>query len=46
MRKLIVHMQVTLDGRISKPDGGFWEPFPWGDEETEDVNQLFAAADT
>lgn len=46
MRKLVVHMQVTLDGRISKPDGGFWEPFPWGDEETAYVNQMFAAADT
>lgn len=46
MRKIIVHMQTTLDGRISKPDGFFWEPFPWGDEETAYVNQKFAAADT
>lgn len=46
MRKVIVHMQTTLDGRISKPDGFFWEPFPWGDEETSYVNQMFAAADT
>jgi hypothetical protein len=30
MRKLVVHMQTTLDGRISRPDGLFWEPFPWG----------------
>jgi dihydrofolate reductase len=46
MRKLIVHMQTTLDGRVSRPDGFFWEPFPWGDEETSYVNQSFAAADT
>lgn len=46
MRKITVHMQTTLDGRISKPDGMFWEPFPWGDEETAYVNGMFAAADT
>ena len=46
MRKITVHMQTTLDGRISKPDGFFWEPFPWGDEETAHVNRMFAAADT
>lgn len=46
MRKLTVHMQTTLDGRISNADGYFWEPFPWGDEETAYVNQMFNAADT
>jgi len=46
MRKIIVHMQTTLDGRISKADGYFWEPFPWGDEEMAYVNQMFAEADT
>lgn len=46
LRKLTVHMQTTLDDRISKPDGSFWDPFPWGDEETSYVNQMFAAADT
>jgi dihydrofolate reductase len=46
MRKLTVHMQTTLDGRISKPDGLFWEPFSWGDEETAYVNEMFASADT
>ncbi len=46
MRKVTVHMQTTLDGRISKPDGFFWEPFPWGDAETAHVNQSFAAVDT
>lgn len=44
MRKLTVHMQVTLDGRISRPDGMFWEPFPWGDVETEYLNPVFADA--
>lgn len=46
MRKIIVHMQTTLDGRISKADGFFWEPFPWGDEETAYVNRMFARAAT
>lgn len=46
MRKVIIHMQTTLDGRISKPDGFFWQPFPWGDEETAYVNRMFIAADT
>jgi dihydrofolate reductase len=46
MRKLTVHMQTTLDGRISKADGFFWQPFPWGDEEMAYVNESFAAADT
>jgi dihydrofolate reductase len=46
MRKITVHMQTTLDGRISRADGLFWEPFPYGEEETAYVNQMFAAADT
>ena len=46
MRKLVVHMQTTLDGRTSRPDGFFWEPFPWGDEEMAYVNESFARADT
>lgn len=46
MRKLTVLMQVTLDGRISHPDGSFWEPFAWGEEETAHVNEAFARADT
>lgn len=44
MRKLTIHMQVTLDGRISRPDGMFWEPFPWGDTETAWLNPVFAEA--
>ncbi|MEO6511790.1 MAG: dihydrofolate reductase family protein [Nocardioides sp.] len=46
MRKLIVLMQTTLDGRISTADGSFWEPFAWGEEETTYVNETFARADT
>ncbi len=46
MRKLIVQMHTTLDGRIANADGGFWEPFTWGDEEMRHVNDLFRGADT
>ena len=46
MRKLIVLMQTTLDGRISQADGGFWQPFAWGEEETAYVNDTYARADT
>ncbi|MEO7068971.1 MAG: dihydrofolate reductase family protein [Nostocoides sp.] len=46
MRKLIVLMQVTLDGRISHADGRFWQPFAWGEEETAYVNETYARADT
>ena len=27
MRKIVVHVQMTLDGRISNAAGLFWEPF-------------------
>jgi dihydrofolate reductase len=46
MRKLIVLMQTTLDGRISQADGRFWQPFAWGEEETAYVNETYARADT
>lgn len=46
MRKVIVLMQTTLDGRISTADGLFWQPFAWGEEETAYVNQTYAQADT
>lgn len=46
MRKIVVHMQTTLDGRISNADGLFWEPFPFGDPEMTLVNQAFTSADT
>jgi hypothetical protein len=29
VRKLVVHMQSTLDNRIANAHGAFWEPFPW-----------------
>ena len=46
MRKVTVVMQTTLDGRISRSDGSFWEPFAWGEEETAHLNETFARADT
>ena len=46
MRKVIVVMQTTLDGRISTADGQFWEPFAWGEEETAYVNEVYERADT
>ena len=46
MRKTVVHTQVTLDNRISRADGLFWEPFSYGQDETARVNQFFADADT
>jgi dihydrofolate reductase len=46
MRRVIVLMQITLDGRISNADGLFWQPFAWGEEETAYVNEVYARADT
>jgi dihydrofolate reductase len=46
MRKLVAHLQTTLNNRIATAAGTFWEPFPWGQEEIRYVNQAFAAADT
>jgi dihydrofolate reductase len=46
MRKTVVHTQVTLDNRISRSDGLFWEPFSYGQDETARVNEFFDAADT
>jgi dihydrofolate reductase len=39
-------MQTTLNGRIANTDGGFWEPFAWGEQETVWSNELFRRADT
>ena len=46
MRKIVVHLQSTLDNRIANAQGAFWEPFPWGEPEVAYVNQFFRAADT
>ncbi|MFI9556597.1 dihydrofolate reductase family protein [Nonomuraea endophytica] len=46
MRKIVFHMQTTLDNRIANAAGGFWEPFPWGEEETAYITGQFARADT
>jgi len=46
MRKIVVHMQTTLDNRIANGAGMFWEPFPWGKQEQAYINDEFRAADT
>jgi dihydrofolate reductase len=46
MRKIIGHLQTTLDGRIARGDGTLWEPFPWGEPEVAYVNETFRRADT
>jgi dihydrofolate reductase len=46
MRKVVVHMQTTLNGRISNEEGGFWTPFPFGDPEWVLVNEAFRKADS
>src|SRR5918993_4091085 len=46
MRTLVVHMQTSLDGRIARADGTFWEPFAWGDVEQGFINDAFRRADT
>ena len=40
------HMQTTLNNCIANAEGQFWEPFPWGEEETAYLNQQFREADT
>ncbi|WP_433333659.1 dihydrofolate reductase family protein [Spirillospora sp. CA-294931] len=46
MRKLVFHIQTTLDNRIANGSGAFWEPFPWGEEETSYIAEQFSQADT
>lgn len=46
MRRLVYHLQATLDLRISTAAGEFWEPFPWGEVETAYLTELFGRADT
>jgi dihydrofolate reductase len=46
VRKVVVHMQTTLNNRIGKADGTFWEPFPWGEQEQAFLNDSFRQADT
>jgi dihydrofolate reductase len=46
MRKLVFHVQTTLDNRISHANGELWEPFPWGPPETEYLTSLFRGSDT
>jgi len=46
VRKIVVHMQSTLDNRIANAQGAFWEPLPWGEPEVAYLNQFFRTADT
>ena len=46
MRNIIVMMQTTLNNKIAIDQGVFWEPFPWGDQEMEVVNEHFRQCDT
>lgn len=46
MRRLVFHIQATLDLRISTATGELWEPFPWGEVETAYLSDLFKSADT
>ena len=46
MRKVVVHLQTTLDGRTSNAAGLFWEPLVFGEPETRFVNDAFRSADT
>jgi dihydrofolate reductase len=46
MRTLVAHMQTSLDGRIARADGTFWEPFAWGEAEQAFINGAFHQADT
>lgn len=45
MRKLVFHLQTSLNTCTAKADGAFWEPFPWGEEETARLNEDFRRAD-
>ena len=46
MRKIVVHMQSTVNNCIANEEGALWEPFPWGDPEQAYINDVFRAADT
>jgi dihydrofolate reductase len=45
MRKLTLHMTITVDGFIAKPDGTLWEAFPWPAEMQEFNNDFFGQLD-
>jgi dihydrofolate reductase len=46
VRKLIVHMTITVDGFIAGPDGTLWEAFPWPQEMQQFTNDVFSRVDT
>ena len=39
-------MHCTLNNRIANADGGFWEPFAWGEDAMAYLNRFFRTADT
>jgi dihydrofolate reductase len=39
-------MQTTFNNRIANVDGGFWQPFAWGEEEMAYLNQFVHTCDT
>jgi dihydrofolate reductase len=46
MRRVVVVMQTTLNSRIARSTGVFWEPFTWGQPEQAWLNDVFRRADT
>lgn len=46
MSSITVMMQTTLDNRIARSFGVFWEPFAYGDAEQEYMNHWWAMNDT
>lgn len=46
MRKIVFHLQTTLNNRIADANGRLWEPFPWGVEETAYLSEQIRQADT
>ncbi len=46
MRRLVFHLQTSLNTCTARADGSFWDPFPWGEEETARLNEEFRRADT
>jgi dihydrofolate reductase len=46
VRALTLHMTITVDGFIAKPDGTLWDSFPWPDEMLDFTTDLYRGADT
>jgi dihydrofolate reductase len=46
MRRVVYHVQTTVDGRIANAGGELWEPFPWGEPEIRYLNGRFRETET